>query len=323
MIPNMSGSPEPDLLVHIGYARTGSTWLQRCFFNNPSVGFVLPFSREETIRQLVFPRVLGFDASECRKRMLPALIATVEEGLMPVISRERLSGYPHSGGHDSKEMADRLLEVFPTARVLVVIREQKTMILSAYKHYVRTGGPCTLAGYLEPPFSCDQVPKFEFSHFEYHLLVNHYFNLFGRSNVLVLPFELFEVRPMDFLKEILRFCGLEARTDALNDLPHSQRVNQNLSAGSVAVKRHLNWMICGKNKVQPWVLLPISVDANARLNAFLRRLDWAMPHQFKSYCEGKLQAAVAALVGDRYRRSNALTARLLNTDLSHYGHDVD
>ena len=55
-----------------------------------------------------------------------------DEAKVPVISHERLSGYPHSGGHDSKEIAHRLAAVFPNAKVVIVIREQKSMILSNY-----------------------------------------------------------------------------------------------------------------------------------------------------------------------------------------------
>jgi hypothetical protein len=65
-------------------------------------------------------------------------------GLIPMVSSERLSGNPHSGGYDSAVLAERLHQVFPGARVLVMIREQRSMILSSWAQYVRVGGACLL-----------------------------------------------------------------------------------------------------------------------------------------------------------------------------------
>ena len=75
----------------------------------------------------------------------------VDEGLSPVVSFERFSGNPFSGGYDSKEIADRLVQVFPDARVLVVVREQRSMIVSTYKQYVREGGALPPSKFMLPP----------------------------------------------------------------------------------------------------------------------------------------------------------------------------
>ena len=47
-----------------------------------------------------------------------------ESDSTPVLSAERLSGNPHSGGYDSLQTAERLHRLFPQAKVLVVVREQ-------------------------------------------------------------------------------------------------------------------------------------------------------------------------------------------------------
>ena len=77
----------------------------------------------------------------------------VDEGLSPVVSFERFSGNPFSGGYDSKEIADRLVRVFPDARVLVIVREQRSMIVSTYKKYVREGGALPPSKFMRPPTS--------------------------------------------------------------------------------------------------------------------------------------------------------------------------
>jgi len=49
---------------------------------------------------------------------------------VPVLSAERLSGNPDSGGYDSVHVAEYLAATFPEARVLIVIREQADMLVS-------------------------------------------------------------------------------------------------------------------------------------------------------------------------------------------------
>ena len=62
-----------------------------------------------------------------------------------MVSFPRLSGHPYSGGYDSRMIADRVAEVFPEARILIVIREQRSMIVSTYKQYVNAGGEARLS----------------------------------------------------------------------------------------------------------------------------------------------------------------------------------
>ena len=76
--------------------------------------------------------------------------------------------------------------------MLIVIREQRAMILSTYKQYVQVGGAAPLRHFLEPPVGRSlRVPLFDWRYFEYDHLVRHYQRLFGEEHVLTLPFELF------------------------------------------------------------------------------------------------------------------------------------
>ena len=309
-------------MVHIGYPKTGTTWMQECVLNNQALGFASRFTKKQLLEWLVFPHPLDFDAKECRGRFEQTLTELQRAGLIPVISRERLSGCPYSGGYDSREIAERLKSVFPEAKVLMVIREQKRMILSTYKQYVKIGGACSVADYLRPATSLGRrIPLFDFDHFKYHRLINCYIDLFGRANVLALPYELFAVAPEDFVRHILLFCELESKLGGLDDLPYERKLNEAFSASSTLLKRRLNGLIVGDSEVQPWTLLPVA--ANARVRAVMRRVGHAMPRAFESNCDRRLQRQIADLVEDRYRESNLETARLLNTDLAQYGYDVE
>jgi hypothetical protein len=130
-----------DLLIHSGYQKTGTTWLQKHLFNNPTIGFAKPFGPREISEALVFPFPLTFDAEQCDSYLAPPFQQARDDGLFPVLSRERLSGSLCGGGYDSKEIADRLVRVFPAAKILIVIREQRAMLLSSYQQTVK-GSSC-------------------------------------------------------------------------------------------------------------------------------------------------------------------------------------
>ena len=308
-------------LIHIGYHKTGTTWLQKNFLYNPAKGF-LAADRKDIGKFLIFPHALDFDPSKCRQHFQPILQDAVDRGLMPVIARERLSGNPHSGGYDCKELADRLARVFPTAKILVVIREQKSIILSNYKQYVKQGGPCSLKLYLQgPPRGRTKLPLFDFEYFKYHRLIKYYINLFGQSNVLVLPYEQFKVKPQDFIREIMLFCNLKIETQIIETLPYSAKQNESLSGIMTALKRRLNPIISDRISINPSVLLPVP-GITPKIRSCLQALDTVIPQSFKEIFDKRLRATIAELVGDRYKESNEMTSEMLNLNLAQYGYDV-
>src|SRR3954452_278013 len=93
-------------LLHIGYHKTGSTFLQKRVFPNP--GFSLVAKPRALSFTFVKSEPFGFDAHAARETLRPGIEEAKESGLMPVLSAKRLSGPPHSGGHDSEQIANRL-----------------------------------------------------------------------------------------------------------------------------------------------------------------------------------------------------------------------
>ena len=308
-----------DILLHIGYHKTATTWLQRFLFDNSAMGFKSPFGLSQLSAYLFDPHALDFDPAKTGAHLLLACREVGKAGVMPTISWERLSGNPHSGGYDSKELADRLQEVFPRARVLIAIREQKSMILSTYKQYVKIGGTNPLSTYLHPPADDARVPLFDFDHFKYHRLIQYYFRLFGRSNVLVLPYELFKGSPQSFIQRILLFCKREGKQ--LEALPFTAQANPSLTGLSVALKRGINRIVAERSRLNINPLL--SGQKTTRWAAlFLSKLDRMAPTSSKTWCDKQLQATIQRFVGDRYKESNILTAQMLDMDLAQYGYDL-
>ena len=312
-----------NLLIHIGYPKTGTTWLQQHLFSDAVVGFTTPFRKGEIKRRLIKPNTLDFAAEACKKFFYPTLLAANDSRTRQVISHERFSGSIHSGGYDNGTLAKRLATIFPNAKVLIVIREQKSMLWSVYKQYIKMGGGCSLKDYLQPPYGKQfaGIGLFDLNHYRYHRLAGYYVRLFGAANVLVLPYERFTTTPQDFVRQIIHFCGLETSEEGLNKLPYTKRENVALSSFSVFIKRRTNILFTQRGHLNHWVLFPIIRQSKSR--RLFYRLDRVLPQPIKTMFEQASHETIAAIAGERYRESNSLTSKMFNLDLAQYGYDMD
>jgi sulfotransferase family protein len=308
-------------LVHIGYHKTGTNWLQNVFFRNSATGFrFLGEGTDHPARRLYLDPLLDFDAGAVRGGLERLMERARAMGLIPVVSLERLSGHPDSGGHDVKQIADRLREVLPEARILVVIREQRSMIVSMYKMHVKAGGLVPLRHYLEPATNrTARVPAFDLRYLEYHRLIDYYRSLFGETNVLVIPYEEFVQDPRAFVVRIGEFAGRRVSEDVLDRLAYDKRANRSASAPTTAVVRRLN-RIRPRSELNPAPI--VESTSAARLARWLDKADplaESLPHPLVATSEERLRRTVADVVGDRYKASNRQIQQLLGTDLARFG----
>lgn len=301
------------LVVHIGYHKTGTTWLRHRFFARDELKFHV-FSRySHDMAALLHPHALDFNPEACRRRYAPAIDQCQAEGKVGVITHERLSGDPHSGGYDSKEMADRLHRTFPEARILVGIREQRSMILSCYKQYIKYGGACSLADYLR--FKGDhRRPQFSMAHFKYHRLIGHYHRLFGRDSVLVQPYERFRADPAGYMGAIAGFCGVEVPSG----LPYGDFVNTSMRPVALTVKRLVNPFIRrdSLNGSSPYVISWLGKPSGH----LLQFLDRFSPKALNARTEMAWKAHIESVTAGYYEESNRRTSELIGIDLGIHGY---
>lgn len=309
-----------DPVIHIGYHKTASSLLQHRFFDEPSLGFRL-YPRNSLARMLVEPHPFAFDAQACRERLAPWIDATRGRGLTPVFSHERLSGYPHSGGFDSREIADRIAAVFDGARVLVAIREQRAMILSNYRQYVRDGGASPLERYLDPPQSGHRrVPGFAPEFFEYDRLLDLYRDRFGAGNVRVLVYEELRVEPSRFLERISDFAQTGLSSPASAERATQEILNPAMSSVELHLLRWAN-LLFRTGPLNPSPLLPSQFGYAAawRLARGIGRLRSATAKPSRDLPERQI---IEARFANTYRRSNARLAEMTGLDLAAFGYAV-
>lgn len=307
-----------DILVHIGFHKTATTWLQQELFISSSGIFELLESDE-----LNFPK--SFIRSEegnilspydlNYKRLKDGLVLALSkvknhDRRTLVISHERLSGHPHSSGTDSFAIARRIKNLLPNAKILIGIREQKSFILSIYYQYLEKGGVHSLKRYLNTIYD-HKIPFFSRDHIKYDLVIKEYHKLFGKDNVLVLPYELFASTPHIYFSKLSDFIG---RKIVVDDERILFRANTKEHKYVLFRFRWLNYFLY-KNSLNNYSPLrnKIFFPAAKLLQKLCIKLT---PKWLENKLLMKQQIYIDLCIKDKYKQSNRELSRLIDMDLS-------
>ena len=204
-------------LIHVGYPKTGSTFLQAWFERHPELCYS--------------PGGLGGFHS------VYEIARPSSQGAYKyyVTSCEELST-PHEGAGDARwdfeyaepvrmnrakerqaAVCSALRSLYPGSRVLIVTRGFKEMIISGYSQIVRMGGRLHLGGMCRELSECLRSSDDHYLDFDYYLRL--YGEAFGEENLIVLPYELLrddQDRFLATLEERLGIGHAEVKIGRLN-----------------------------------------------------------------------------------------------------------
>jgi hypothetical protein len=203
------------VLVHVGLHKTATSWLQEYYLSRDNYGYWIPplannirtpiKAAGELLLWSAQRRLIAEDDFDPEPIRIQLMSFRKPAGFMPVISNERLAGHPLSGGFDRKILALRIKSIFPQARILITIREQKSLIMSNYVQYLKNGGWHSPEWYLEPE-SDGRQPVCSLRFWDYERLIALYDEIFGAQNVFALPYEILRKAPLEFVSHIARFA---------------------------------------------------------------------------------------------------------------------
>src|SRR5690606_37240722 len=192
------------LLLHVGYHKTATTWMQRLLFT-PAHGYHQLARHDQIFEMVAGPHGLRFDPGPMR-RLVAEAGAGLPAGGVPVLSSELLCGNPFFGGRESEAYAERLKAIAPEARILISSRAQLQALPSIYMQYLSRGGTMSCRQFFEArPWR--GYFTFDPAHFEYDRLVGRYQDLFGAENVYVLTQESLRADLEGAAAALARFCG--------------------------------------------------------------------------------------------------------------------
>jgi len=314
----MSESP---LLIHIGYPKTASSWLQADIFSNQSTGFCVPWENQDGLCHAAtdfFVNCDIFSPTAAQEFFQPGLETAKQQQLTPVLSNEFLSGcafFTHYNYHQSlpQEIAERLKSVFPNAKILIMIREQKSMLISAYRQMLIMGNSLTIEEFINT--GDKDITKHptvgNLENLKFDQLVQKYQEVFGRENLLVLPLEMLTKDKKVFFHQLYTFAETPEQ-----EIKNEESKNVGLKGGRLELLRKMNlYLFYGKNNPN---LRQTLFKVNYKMSGIIEPF---IPKNINESIERKLKTFVKDTVGDYYQQSNQKTSKLIGIDLSKLGYN--
>lgn len=224
--------PIPVKFLHVGHHKCGSTFLQTEVFPKIKALRQPPGKRPDGTSNTEFRRAWialtsqgdgGFDiarvADEYRKLDFNCL------------SNEAFVGFgsaASSTGALIKPIAERLRRLFGQTNILIVIRNQKSVVPSIYSDGVEYGNVCSFERWIRYSHT-----NYQLDWFRYAPLIETYQKLFDADRVKVVLFE--ELFRRETIEEIL--SAFSVPSDGLENVDFSKRVNPGFSRFTVLMSR--------------------------------------------------------------------------------------
>ncbi len=215
------------LILHAGYPKAGSTWLQAAFF--PNLTRIKHFGESQfeyrTTEDLIrdhygFPLASSqFYNYICQDEYDEM---TAMEMLKNIIGDLPFSSFsyegltvPHQFKFDRLKRLKELLDL--DMKLLIIIRRQKDIVFSTYGQYLKSGvyRNETLSQVVDWHNTDDSTQVINLEHYNYLNLYKTAVYLFGKENVLLLPFEHLFSRKMEAMLEMCSFFGVDQEVDII------------------------------------------------------------------------------------------------------------
>ena len=241
-----------NVLIHIGFTKAASTFLQDQFFRSiDGADLILP---PNVYWHPGFQDLLYSDESVRRGQLLTKYLEQFEKDKL-IISSEAFCGSYNQGFMNRGAIADRLKSDFPKAKIIVVIRSQKEMVRAHYSQYVMskvTHGTNSLLNFfyksdldfdkwlaldgtapvkMYAPNTLSLNSRF----LAYYELLRLYKKLF--EDVKIILFENLISNPENELIEICEFAELELPS---NFCLKQEKVNKSKGLRDLVINRKLN-----------------------------------------------------------------------------------
>jgi hypothetical protein len=307
----------PDV-IHAGFPKCASTFLQSWFDQHPDVFMVFkgeylsPFER----RQEPAPT-----RQEYLARFQPAspqqlLVESDEHLLLPLYHPEL--GIRSLTRDSSRQVFQRLADFAPQARLILVIRNQADMIVSAYSQYVLAGGTLEINEFARELLRCSGDGQNHLCMYfgEIHDLAAAAFH----DRLLILLLEDFQNDLENQIGRLQEFLRLPA--NRFRDTFRARRVG--LSARAMRLTRHLNRLLVRgrRGPVTNRYRVPRRVY---RFTCNLIRVGdyYLLSRLFRNSRQGMLNEDSRRLIRETFARDNALLAARLSRNLEGLGYECE
>jgi len=215
------------LYAHIGFCKTGTKTLQNQVF--PKLKTIDFYGDKDALA--CFYDLMFLDDLYYNEQKHIDFFNSASQNSHVLFSQEALTGFISFLGYSYRTKVAYRLQKIGFKKIIITIRNQKTVIESAYRQYIRKGGVLSFEKFfrngnlfVENYFSLNQ--------FEYWKLIQLYCSFFGKENVCILPLEHFTRNKKSYLKKI------EIEESVYNSNPVHNKGISNLSLKIMRFSNH-------------------------------------------------------------------------------------
>ena len=285
--------------IHIGFPKCGSTFLQSEVFDKiDGINAITVGGKNCQIPQclsyMTYCQDPYFDAEKVNKELneIPDDFNGISnEGFTAFIS--------------PTIMAKRLKNAFGDIKILIVLRNQKSILLSHYLHDIKIGYALSFERWLGRLFNSLRYQSFMFSH-----TIDAYNKEFGEKNVKVVLFE--ELFNEETTTDILDFTGMPK--NKLDEIEYDLKVNAAYSPWSLVLTRWFNRNFGTKENQRAGFLYEIY---RYRVVPKIDRLYSMLGGKKKS---NYFNDSILAMIKEWYHEDNKRLTKILDRDLSDKGY---
>lgn len=212
-----------NIYIHIGIQKTGTTFLQEFCFpylkglhyaHKKNYSIPPPDSIVGRLSRIANTNPLFLDLKK-EKEEVDLLLQSINEETV-LISYERLFGNLSFNFYDNFTTTSSLKHLFPTAKIIMIIRRQDDLLESLYKQCLRSYFCPTVNSFLnyvnkrfEDPAYFFTYPSINAKQLNLHKYACNYAQVFGRDNVILLPYEMMKADQQSFLNRLFDFMHIE------------------------------------------------------------------------------------------------------------------
>ena len=214
------------LIIHAGYHKTGTTFINRKFFAKHADIHHLgkPYSEDSPIRELV-DRLLGekpYDPVRCKK-LYDEFILPIQTNKIIIISDGRI--IKQNDKNSPKPIPERILDLTEEVRVIVVIRKQYEYLKSLYVQHIGSNNEKrSFDEWFDSNWLKGSMLK---SRLDYFVQIKIYFDILGRDKVGIFLYEQLRDDHEQFVNNLCNFIGCnvpKADNQDENTRPLNQRM---------------------------------------------------------------------------------------------------
>lgn len=301
------------LLIHIGLAKTGTTWLTQKLFEDHDDEFVANANTPSMNALLLTPNDLKFIPLRARKELRSIAETAEREHKIAVLINEFIlsTQYWHFASIPSN--IARIRRTFPSAKLLITIREQANILYSSYSEYIRGGYSASLEDYLWRP-GPDEPHNgvIDWDYYDYDHLYDICTLDAAPGSVTMVPFEWLmrdSVAATSYIMKELDLAFTPLAPEASN-----YQVRRAWSWPALMAARHANRFICRETR---WVRKPL-VDPMWLGN----HVDRIVPSALRERMARSKRAYIVKQVGSYYAESNRRVSEKIGVDLRDFGYPV-